>query len=71
MEITLYVNRINKNLPSNSDNQEFLPVCHRSNILSKLAGSKTFTNRQVDYLEMLGIKIEYTPYEPYPPYEPR
>ncbi len=65
MEIMLYANRINKKLPSSlSGNQEFLPACHRSHILSELAGSKTFTNRQVDYLEMLGIKIEYTPYEP-------
>tara|TARA_R110002020_G_scaffold434512_1_gene644643 strand:- start:364 stop:564 length:201 start_codon:yes stop_codon:yes gene_type:complete len=65
MEIMLYANRIDENLPSSLPfNQEFLPACHRSDILSELAGSKTFTNRQVDYLEMLGIKIEYTPYKP-------
>tara|TARA_R100001086_G_scaffold248384_1_gene185212 strand:- start:2517 stop:2717 length:201 start_codon:yes stop_codon:yes gene_type:complete len=65
MEIMLYANRIDKNLPSCLPfNQEFLPACHKSDILSKIAGSKTFTNRQVDYLEMLGIKIDYTPDKP-------
>tara|TARA_Y100000114_G_scaffold144672_1_gene153481 strand:+ start:74 stop:274 length:201 start_codon:yes stop_codon:yes gene_type:complete len=65
MEIMLYANRINKKLPrSIFGNQEFLPACHRSDILSELLESKTFTDRQVDYLEMLGIKIEYTPYKP-------
>ena len=65
MKITLYANRINKNKSSSlSDNQEFLPACDRSYLLSELAQSKTFTNFQVDCLEMLGIKISYTPYKP-------